>query len=89
MQKHYLFFASDPLVFIVIKYLCMSRGYELLVTRCCDHELHVNHLNLTLHQNLLYKIHVCDNIYSGVSVSLDKATMAIPYLRVQPWHDLT
>ena len=29
-------------VFILIKYLSTSCGYELLVTRCHGHELHVN-----------------------------------------------
>ena len=30
------------IMFILIKYLCTSCGYELLVTRCRGHELHVN-----------------------------------------------
>ena len=29
-------------MFILIKCLCMSCGYELLVTICRGHELHVN-----------------------------------------------
>ena len=29
-------------MFILIKCLCTSCGYELLVTRCRGHELHVN-----------------------------------------------
>ena len=39
-------------IFIIIKCLCTSCGYELLVMRCCGHELHVNrfHVGSTDHR---------------------------------------